>query len=149
MERHWNVDLRLCVLTYTVHDVRTVSYLGLNVSMDSLTLTLARFSQRYLANVLLEQMKTVTQWEYDNQKMNIFIFIGIGVECLGTFCSILVGFRTLNKINSIAHPPRTPGISVTSTPGTFFSIFCKPADAFHLYIHIIYLSIYIYSICKG
>ncbi len=43
-----------------------VCYLGLYVSMDSLTLTLASFSQKYLAkaqdniNVLLEQMKIVT-----------------------------------------------------------------------------------------
>ncbi len=50
-------------LTYTVQDART---LGLYVSMDSLTLTLASFIQRYLAeaqdniNVLLEQMKIVT-----------------------------------------------------------------------------------------
>ncbi len=53
-------------LTYTVQDARTVCYLGLYVSMDSPTLTLASFSQRYLAeaqdniNVLLEQMKSVT-----------------------------------------------------------------------------------------
>ncbi len=53
-------------LTFTVQDVRTVHYLGLYVNMDSLTLTLASFSQRYLAeaqdniNVLLEQMKIVT-----------------------------------------------------------------------------------------
>ncbi len=52
-------------LTNTVHDVRTVNYLGLYISMDSLTLTLASFSQRYLAeaqddiNVLLQQMKNV------------------------------------------------------------------------------------------
>ncbi len=49
--------------------------------MDSLTLTLASFSQKYLAkaqdniNVLLEQMKV-----YDNQKMKVFVFICIGVE---------------------------------------------------------------------
>ncbi len=68
MERHWNVDLRLCVfdLSYTVQDARKVRYLGLHISMDSLTLPLASFSQRYLAeaqdniNVLLEQMKIVT-----------------------------------------------------------------------------------------
>ncbi len=36
-------------LTYTVQDVRTVLYLILYISMDSLTLTLASFSQRYLA----------------------------------------------------------------------------------------------------
>ncbi len=41
-------------------------YLGVYISMDSLTLTLAGFSQRYLAiaqdniNVLLEQMTIVT-----------------------------------------------------------------------------------------
>ncbi len=50
-------------LPYTVHDVRTVCYLGLYISMDSLTLTLTSFSQRHLAeaqddfNILLEQMK--------------------------------------------------------------------------------------------
>ncbi len=50
-------------LTYTVQDTRTVCYLGLYVGMDSLTLMLASFSQRYLTeaqdniNVLLEQMK--------------------------------------------------------------------------------------------
>ncbi len=49
-------------LTYTVQDARTLCYLGLYISMDSLTLTLASFSQRNLAkaqdniNVLLEQM---------------------------------------------------------------------------------------------
>ncbi len=53
-------------LPYTVQDARTVRYLGLYISMDLLTLTLASFSQRYLAeaqdniNVLLEQMKIVT-----------------------------------------------------------------------------------------
>ncbi len=53
-------------LIYTVQDARTVHYLGLFISMDSLTLMLASFSQRYLAeaqdniNVLLEQMKIVT-----------------------------------------------------------------------------------------
>ncbi len=36
-------------LTCTVQDVRTVHYLGLYVSMDSIILTLASFSQRYLA----------------------------------------------------------------------------------------------------
>ncbi len=52
-------------LTYTVQDARTIRYLGLHVNMDSITLTLASFSQIYLAkaqnniNVLLEQMKTV------------------------------------------------------------------------------------------
>ncbi len=86
MKRQWNVDLHLCVLSYTVDDVRRVLYLGLDVSMDSLTLTLASLSQRYLAeaqddiNVLLEQMKIVTEL-----KMNVFVFIGIGGECLGTF----------------------------------------------------------------
>ncbi len=59
-------DLRYVFLSYTVQDARTVRYLGLYVSIDSLTLTLASFSQRYLAksqdniNVLLEQMKIVT-----------------------------------------------------------------------------------------
>ncbi len=42
MERHCNIDLRLCVFDFhcTVHDVKTVCYLGLNVRMDSLTLKL-------------------------------------------------------------------------------------------------------------
>ncbi len=52
----------MCFLTYTVQDART---LGLYISMDSLTLTLASFSQRYLAEAqdninVLEQMKIVT-----------------------------------------------------------------------------------------
>ncbi len=108
-------------LTYTVQDARTVLYLGLYISMDSLTLTLASFSQRYLAiaqdniNVLLEQMKV-----YDNQKIKVFVFICIGVQYLGIFCSVLFGFRKYNKINYIAHPLRIPGISVTSTPDTLF-----------------------------
>ncbi len=44
----------------------SVRYLGLYISMDSLTLTLASFSQRYLSeaqdniNFLLEQMEIVT-----------------------------------------------------------------------------------------
>ncbi len=47
-------------LPYTVQDVSTVSHLGLYISMDSLIITSASFSQRYLAeaqdniNVLLE-----------------------------------------------------------------------------------------------
>ncbi len=81
MERHWNVDLRLCVfnLHCMLQDVRTISYLGLYVSMDSLTLTLASFSQRYLAksqdniNVLLEQMKIVTEWVYDKHKSSFVL----------------------------------------------------------------------------
>ncbi len=50
-------------LTYTVQDARTIRYLGLHV--DSITLTLASFSQIYLVkaqnniNVLLEQIKIV------------------------------------------------------------------------------------------
>ncbi len=70
MERHCNIDLRLCVFDFhcTVHDVRTVRYLGLNIRIDSLTLKLmlASFCLRYLAeaqddiNVLLELMKIVT-----------------------------------------------------------------------------------------
>ncbi len=86
--------------------------------MDPLTLALASFNQRYLAkaqyniNVLLEQMKIVTQSMYDNLKMYI------GVEYLGTFCSVLFEFIKCNKINDIAHPLRIPVISVTSTPGT-------------------------------
>ncbi len=56
----------MCFWPYTVQDVRTVRYLGFYISMDSLTLTLASFSQRYLAkaqdniNVLLKQMKILT-----------------------------------------------------------------------------------------
>ncbi len=103
MKKQWNVDLRLCFLTYTVQDARTVLYLDLYVSMDSLTLTLASFSQRYLAeaqdyiNVLLEQMKMVTY-----QKMKVFIFIWIGVEFLETFCSVL--FDSGNVIKYIILP---------------------------------------------
>ncbi len=52
--------------------------------------------------------------------MNVFVFICIGVEYLGTFCSVLFGFRKCNKINYIAHPLRIPWISVTSTTGTSF-----------------------------
>ncbi len=102
--------------------MRTVCYLGLYISMDSLTLTLASFSQRYLAetqdniNVLLNNINLINV--YDNQKMNVLVFICIGVEYLGTFYSILFGFRKCNKINYIAHRPRIPGISVTSTSGT-------------------------------
>ncbi len=65
MERHWKT-LVYVFLSYTVQNARTVRYLGLYVSIDSLTLTLASFSQRYLAkaqddiNILLEQMKIVT-----------------------------------------------------------------------------------------
>ncbi len=87
--------------------------------MDPLTLALASFSQKlasakaqYNINFLLKQMKIVTQLVYDNLKMYI------GVEYLGTFCSVLFGFRKFNKINDIAHLLRIPGISVTSTPGT-------------------------------
>ncbi len=69
--------------------------------------------------------KIVTWWEYDNQKINVFVFNCIRVECLRTLCSILFGFRKCNKINSIAHPLRIPGISVTSTPGTLFFHFCS------------------------
>ncbi len=64
MKRQRNVDLHLCV--FDLHCTRHVRYLVLDISMDSLTLTLASFSQRYLAkaqdniNVLLEQMKIVT-----------------------------------------------------------------------------------------
>ncbi len=36
------------------------------------------------------------------------------------FCSVLFGFRKCNKINSIAHPLRIPGICDTSTTGTSF-----------------------------
>ncbi len=66
MERHWNVDLRLCVLWSTLYKTREQSAIGLYVSIDSLTWTLASFNQRYLAeaqdniNVLLEQMEIVT-----------------------------------------------------------------------------------------
>ncbi len=64
MKRQWNVDPRLSV--FALQDVRTVHYLGLYISIDSLTSMLASFSQRYLAeaqddiNFLLEQMKIVT-----------------------------------------------------------------------------------------
>ncbi len=50
----------------TLYKTQSVRYLGLYVSIDSLTLTLASFIQRYLAsaqdniNVLLEQMKIVS-----------------------------------------------------------------------------------------
>ncbi len=50
----------------TLYKKQPVRYLGLYISMDSLTLTLASFSQRYLAkahdnvNIQLEQMKSVT-----------------------------------------------------------------------------------------
>ncbi len=39
MERHTSIDLRLCVFDFhcTVHDVITVCYLSLYISMDSLT----------------------------------------------------------------------------------------------------------------
>ncbi len=52
-------------LTYTVQGARTVRYLGLYISIYSLTLMLASCSLRYLAkaqdnvNVLLEQMEIV------------------------------------------------------------------------------------------
>ncbi len=52
-------------------------------------------------------------------------FFGIGVECIGICCSVLVGFRKCNKINDIAHPLKIPGISVTSTPGFFYFRFCS------------------------
>ncbi len=81
MKRQWNVDLRLCVLSYTVDDVRRVLYLGLDVSMDSLTLTLASLSQRYLAEAQDDWADENCKWT----KMNVFVFIGIGGECLGTF----------------------------------------------------------------
>ncbi len=75
--------------------------------MDS-SLTLASFSQRYLVkaqdiiNVLLEQIKIITLRVYNNQKMNVFVFICIRVEYLGIFCSVLFGFKKFNKINYIA-----------------------------------------------
>ncbi len=47
------------------------------------------------------------------------------VEYLGTFRSVLFGFKKCNKINYIAHPLRIPGISVTSTPGTSFFHFWR------------------------
>ncbi len=53
-------------LPYTVQDMSTVSYLGLYISMDSLTLMLPSFSQIHFTkaqdniNVLLEQMKMAT-----------------------------------------------------------------------------------------
>ncbi len=112
-------------LPYTVQDARTVHYLGLYISMDSLTLTLASFSQRYLAetqddiNILLEE--------------NIFVFIGIRVECLQTFYSVLFGFRKYNKINYIAYPLRIPGISVISTTGISFFFFFLSIDPIKIY----------------
>ncbi len=57
--------------------------------------------------------------------MNVFVFICIGVEYLGTFCTVLFGFRKCNKINYIAHPLRIPGINVISTPDTSFYYFCS------------------------
>ncbi len=56
-------------------------------------------------------------WQPENER---FCLHCIGVEYLGTFCSVLFGFRTFNKVNYIACPLRIPGISVTSTPGTSF-----------------------------
>lgn len=58
-------------LSYNMHAVRTVSYLGLYVSMDSLTNI--SFSQRYDTDAqddisdLPEQIKTITLWTYDNK----------------------------------------------------------------------------------
>ncbi len=49
---------------------------------------------------------------YDNKKINVFVFICIGVEYLGTFCSVLFEFRKY-EINYIAHSLRIPGVSVT------------------------------------
>ncbi len=46
----------------------------------------------------------------------------LGLNTLGHF-AVLFGFRKCNKINDIAHPLRIPGISVSSPPGTRFSIF--------------------------
>ncbi len=53
-------------LTHTVQDAKIVFYLGLYINIDSLTLTLASFRQRYLAKaqdnikVLLNQINIVT-----------------------------------------------------------------------------------------
>ncbi len=64
MERQWNVYLRLCFWP-NIHRTRGEDS-PLYISMDSLTLTLASFSQRYLAkaqdniNILLEHIKIVT-----------------------------------------------------------------------------------------
>ncbi len=55
--------------------------------------------------------------------MNVLVFICIGVEYLGTFCSILFGFRKCNTINYIV-----PGYleSVLKVPQAHsFSIFLK------------------------
>ncbi len=61
------VRLNYCPFNqYTVQGARTVRYLGLYISIYSLTLMLASFSLRYLAkaqdnvNILLEQMEIVT-----------------------------------------------------------------------------------------
>ncbi len=69
-----------------------------------------------------------------NQILKVFVFICIGLEYLGTFCSVLFGFRKCNKINYIAHPLRIAGISVTSTPDTPFFHFwsIKPMRASYL-----------------
>ncbi len=112
-------------LPYTVQDGRTVRYLGLYVSMDSLNLTLASFSQRYLAEA-----------QDDINVLLFLVFICIGVECLGTFCSVLFGFRKCNKIIL----PILSGYleSVLQVPqAQRFCIFCsintiKPMQASHL-----------------
>ncbi len=38
-------------------------------------------------------------WQPENER---FVFIWIGVEYLGTFCSVLFRFRECNEINYIA-----------------------------------------------
>ncbi len=59
-------DLINVHLSSLIQDARTVRVLGLYINMDSLTLTLASFNERKLAetqdniNVLLEQTKIVT-----------------------------------------------------------------------------------------
>ncbi len=57
-------------------------------------------------------------------KMNVFVFVCIGVEYLWTFCSVLYGFGKSIKIHYLAHPLRIPGISVTRAPGTSFCHSC-------------------------
>ncbi len=130
-------------LTYTVHDVRTVLYLGLCVSMDALTLTLASFSQRYLAEAqdnfkhsawANENCNLTSVWQPENECFCLHLY---WVEYLWTFCSVFWGFSKCNKKYYIAHPLRIPGISVTSTPDTSFFHFwsintIKLMQALHL-----------------
>ncbi len=65
------------------------------------------------------QINIERHWNVD-LRLCVFVFICIGVEYLGTFCSVLFGFRKFNKIYYIAYPLRIPGISVSITTGTQF-----------------------------